>query len=157
MATYLGKSIVDATPQAYNERWKSNQKWRCSKNVDCSAGAFALKISNWRHQGDTTPVPVFDMRIDIRFAFNIGISIGYKEADGSWKFRPSVGGIVLGRDKTFATDIANGTDQDGVWFQSTKPVKLYLGNIRNFTAPFFFHMFAGTPGEQLPLSAEFSW
>ena len=151
MANYLGKAIVDGNPQQFVLRpggyHGSHQTWRCSENIDIPAGNVVLKVSNWKFRPETA-APLFDVHEDVR------VGLGWLPI--------TVDGIPIpiptpGFDRTILRDVGDATNPMGRSFNINDHIKIYFGNVRSFTGPFFVHAFSANPGEALPLPGGYYW
>ena len=161
MSTYIGKSIVDATPEKFNERNHGNERCViCSSNVGFPAGTNALVISNWRHLGEHTPMPVFDIAVDVGFGIrNWKVSWGYPDKDGNWHWSISVSAKIGGNDivinaATWTSPLHRSVS--GLHLK-TVPACTWWVSAEIFTPPFSSMVSPITGDESLPLSHDFSW
>lgn len=132
-AQYLGKVIVDGSPEAYNARWGESESWRCSPSIEHGTGYFRIKISNWQHNGPSTPEPIFDLAEEVPF----------------------------NHDPIITKNLERTSSGQGGWFHANvaSPIgfHLYVGHVQHFSGPFFIHLFAGEPGSVMDLPSGFNW
>lgn len=118
-----------------------------------------IVISNWRHKGDKTPVPLFDIRVNVAFGIRrVNVHAGYFDENGNWHWdNPSLELVLDGNDVLFKANVGHAIVPHGFRFRADQEVKLYLGNIRHFSAPFFFHGFAVGDDWAIKYPTEFTW